>query len=167
MTTRSTKAFTARAEVLEESRASLQTLLGRANTVEEVLMLQKKLNRLTQEAESQRQRASRLVNQAKYSTLTLQARFYHTSAPLIDDLDSKWTPMTSINNALDDLASFCRGVIDGVLYLLVWIIPLALACLGFGAACAFCSEERSQGAERGSNCVATKNLIKMPGVEDP
>jgi hypothetical protein len=54
----------ARADVLEAARSSLQALMAKANSVEDVLRLQKELNRLTESSESLRQRAQQLKKQS-------------------------------------------------------------------------------------------------------
>jgi Domain of unknown function (DUF4349) len=55
---------TARADVLEASRSSIQSLLVHANSVQDVLAIQQELNRLTEAQESQRQRALTLQKQS-------------------------------------------------------------------------------------------------------
>ena len=54
----------ARADALEATRASLQAIMSKADSVEDVLKLQKELTRLTEQAESHRQRAQQLKKQS-------------------------------------------------------------------------------------------------------
>jgi hypothetical protein len=55
---------TARADVLEASRSSIQSLLVHATSIQDVLAIQQELNRLTETQESHRQRALTLQQQS-------------------------------------------------------------------------------------------------------
>lgn len=117
----------ARSSVLDALRSSLQTLMRKAQTVEEVLMLQREITRLIEEAESQRQRANSLQNQSKYSTLTLHIRFFTQS--INSNFSSKWNPFVAVTSALHDAGILLITVVDGITYLFFWFLPFfSFAC---------------------------------------
>ncbi len=124
----------ARGAILEASRDSLQVLMRKANSVEEVLLLQHELDRLNEQIESQRLISSSLKNQAIYSTINLEVTFIAETKPSATKGTSseEWSPMTSVNMALNDLVVTCRYVIDVGLYFCVWIFALVLLCVCIG-----------------------------------
>lgn len=125
---------TARSAVLDALRSSLQILMRKAQSIEEVLMLHREINRLMEEAESQRQRATLLQNQSKYSTLTLHIRYFTPSNK--SNSTGKWNPFSSITSALHDAGVVLISIVDGVIYVVFWLLPFFLILAGIG----FCAD---------------------------
>ena len=121
----------ARSSVLDALRVSLQTLMRKAQTVEEVLMLQREVSRLIEEVESQQQRANRMQNQAEYSTLTLRTRFFNQS--INTNSSWKWNPFLVMTSALHDVGILLITVADGIIYVFFGLLPvfLLIMCTGF------------------------------------
>ena len=95
---------TARVEdTLDASRQALQTLLTKAQTVDDVLKVQWELNRLTQDCESLRRRALELKKNSQLSTLTVILEEF-VEQTTDDDGDAAstmvWTPTDSASLAL-------------------------------------------------------------------
>jgi hypothetical protein len=137
----------ARADVLEAARSSLQALMVKANNVEDVLRLQKELNRLTESSESLRQRAQQLKKQSvsrkhyerivscvrwpnlnrlffvsqEYSSLTLEV-----SVTREDNLEARWSPFDAVSLAVEHISEVCARFVDVAVYVAVWCIPLVL-----------------------------------------
>jgi hypothetical protein len=121
----------ARSAVSDALRSSLQTLMRKAQTVEEILMLQREINRLLEEAESQRQRAKRLQDQSKYSTLTVHIRFYKQQ--INSNFSAIWNPFSAMKSALHDVGILFISVAYGLVYIFFWLLPffLIFLCIGF------------------------------------
>jgi hypothetical protein len=118
---------TSRADTLEASMKALKTLLERANNVQEVMSVQRELNSLTQQYESQRQRAIHLEKEANFSYLSVH---WEEKIPQVKVV-LKWRPSRALFLAWDHMLVFGALVSDTVIYSLVWAIPLAVAYLVF------------------------------------
>lgn len=118
---------TSRADTLAASMKALKTLLERADNVQEIMMVQRELNSLTQQYESQRTRAIHLAKEADYSSLSVH---WEEKIPRINVI-VKWRPSRAFLLAWDHMLTFGALVSDTVIYSLVWVVPLAVAYFVF------------------------------------
>lgn len=107
---------TTRAETLQASIQSLQTLMAKADTVEAVLQVQKELNGLTQEYESNKARAQSLQKQATLSTLDIS----------IQETQDEFVPKSGASNLLATLRRACSDVSDMSSFLLNLLVYAAV-----------------------------------------
>jgi hypothetical protein len=106
---------------------ALKTLLERANNVQEIMAVQRELNSLTEQYESQRTRAIHLEKEADYSYLSVH---WEEKIPRINVV-VKWRPSRAFLLAWDHMLAFGALVSDTVIYSLVWVVPLAVAYFVF------------------------------------
>jgi hypothetical protein len=142
----------ARADASEAARSSLQAIMAKADTVEEVLKVQQELNRLTQSSESLRQRAQQLKKQSvslfmdNVNALSNHSRRSKPSMSFVSYrphqdystltlevsvmqkmcLAPSWSPFTAASLAIDQIYALCIQLTDVVIYFAVWCIPLVL-----------------------------------------
>jgi len=126
----------ARAGTLEQSRVAIESILRRANTVREVMDVQRELNRVTQQLESNKSRAIYLKKSAELSKLTIRLKQAlpeeDVSPSPSDDGPKGWDPKDAFKRALKHLSRFFHMFGDLVVYAMVWFIPCFI-CLQLGA----------------------------------
>jgi hypothetical protein len=115
----------ARADTLEKSRQALELLLTKANTVYDILQVQRELTSLTQQIESYRKRAIHIEKTSDMSRLSVHIR--EQKRPSLQDTDAVvWDPYNTITKAFHHMkfVSLCIG--DALIYALIWAIPVSL-----------------------------------------
>jgi hypothetical protein len=120
--------LSARLRTLEATESQLFQLLGRAETIEEILLVQDRLNQVRYEIEQVTGRIQLLDNLTDLATLSVSLR------PVVDvsaigprsdgvDLGAK------VEEAWDDSIEFLGGIAGGVVTVVVfswWLLPLAI-----------------------------------------
>jgi len=122
--------ITARADTLSASRRAMEGILSKANHVRDVVEIQRELNSLIQQEESQRKRAVYLKKDSDFSTIrvTLTQPIEQKGD---DDDDKKkdvhsWDPSKTFGLALKHVVVVIRFIADTISYATVWIVPLAI-----------------------------------------
>ena len=116
---------TSRADTLEASMKALRTLLERANNVNEIIEVQRELNSLTQQYESQRKLAVHLQKEANYSYLSVH---WEEKIPRMNVVVG-WRPSRAFFLAWSHMLAFGTLVGDTLIYSMVWTVPLVVASL--------------------------------------
>ena len=124
----------ARAATLEATRAQLQALMSRADLVKDVLQVQRELSSVVQQLEARKATMQRLSAQASLSTLqlTLQKRDRSRPPPPFQRV---WSPSKTVRKAVKKLVRRTQRFLDGVIFLVVFVAPLALMGLLVVAVC--------------------------------
>ena len=121
----------ARADTLDASRKALETLLSRANSVKDVLNVQRELNQLTQNAESQRKRAMNLKKSADLSFLNVQIEEL-----VEDDSDNNdniafvaWEPHKTLKKAIVRMIIVFHFLGDVLIYAMIIVAGISAPLL--------------------------------------
>mmetsp|Transcript_626 Transcript_626/g.891 ORF Transcript_626/g.891 Transcript_626/m.891 type:complete len:432 (+) Transcript_626:86-1381(+) len=140
-----------RASTIDKSREALKALLVQTKSVSEVMEVNRELNRLTQQYESQKERAKYLQKQSLLSTLSVRIeqsiKEDHSEE---EPLENKvwWDPTESFNLAFHHVGYLVRFVGDTVVYAIVWSIPCLI--LG-GIFVLFFPKQKNQGHQQPSS----------------
>lgn len=152
-----------RADILQASRKALQTLLEKAQNVKEVMEVQRELNRIVEQYESQKKRAENLKTQSvrrarkvcswlvpmnRYSTCdftllsclqslsTLMVNIEERiSTPTPTRLDG-FIPTQMVQRALHDMSKVTSAMGNAAVYYAVILVPLVLTFALFSLLCA-------------------------------
>lgn len=114
-----------RADTLEASRNALQSLMAKAANVKEVIEVQREVNQVAQQFESQKRSAQYLQKQSDLSSLALHIEEIIEEEPP-DQLGPFFSPFRSLNLALTHMAVVGVFVVETIIYAAVWIFPLGI-----------------------------------------
>jgi len=118
----------ARADTLDASRRAIEKLLARAENVHDVMQVQRELNSLTQQLESQRKRAISLKQLADYSRMGISIR-EKIVAPSSEETSTLWDPLKTAWRALSHVQFMAQFASDAVIYAFVWALPISIIVL--------------------------------------
>ena len=114
---------TSRASSLQATEKQLLKLMDKAANVNEILQIQKELNRIIQNKESQENLAKSYKQRSTLSTLYLTLE--QSTPTYVQPIHkSKWMITTPIYRAIDNLQYLFHILIDGSLYLLILLTPI-------------------------------------------
>ena len=123
-----------RVQVKRASMERLQEIMKKAATVQETLNVQREMNRLTEEIESNKKRQQFLENQASFSTVSLNFEPAPSENPDKPPKDSSWNPFKTINLSLKLWVKGAQFFIDFLIVFVVVLLPITafLLLLTFG-----------------------------------
>eukprot|EP00549_Striatella_unipunctata_P019682 CAMPEP_0118722154 /NCGR_PEP_ID=MMETSP0800-20121206/31186_1 /TAXON_ID=210618 ORGANISM="Striatella unipunctata, Strain CCMP2910" /NCGR_SAMPLE_ID=MMETSP0800 /ASSEMBLY_ACC=CAM_ASM_000638 /LENGTH=348 /DNA_ID=CAMNT_0006630229 /DNA_START=48 /DNA_END=1091 /DNA_ORIENTATION=+ len=107
-----------RADTIDSTRKALQALLSRANTVQDVLQIQRELTKLTQEYESHMNRAKSLKKDVTLSTLIISLQETRTDTPM--NKYTWWNPKPTFYLALQQLGELLAFFGNAFIYCIVF-----------------------------------------------
>eukprot|EP00550_Attheya_septentrionalis_P009762 CAMPEP_0198282132 /NCGR_PEP_ID=MMETSP1449-20131203/1971_1 /TAXON_ID=420275 /ORGANISM="Attheya septentrionalis, Strain CCMP2084" /LENGTH=393 /DNA_ID=CAMNT_0043978229 /DNA_START=83 /DNA_END=1261 /DNA_ORIENTATION=+ len=110
---------TARADTLEASLKALQALMARSTTVKDVMEVQRELNQVTQQYESQRSRAKYLQKQASMGSLSVHIEEIVPDEYNIEPNDW-WDPAGAVWLGLEHIGTVLGFVGSTVIYAAIW-----------------------------------------------
>lgn len=113
---------------LRVSETQFLEIMKRAQKIEDVLAVQRELTRIQGEIEVLLGRIKYLEQSAKLSTLTVYLATDPQNLPVVDS-DDKWKPVAVFKDALRSLVEFGKGIVDFVIWLVVYIPVWTLIAL--------------------------------------
>ena len=108
-----------RLESMEAARLRLLEIMENADTTEDLLVAEQQLTQRETEIESIKGRMQYLSESAKLSRITISLQPYHLSQPI----DTRWKPLETIREAIDDLIDGFQGFIEFLLYFVIAVLP--------------------------------------------
>lgn len=118
--------LSARLDNLQATADRVRTFLDEAQNVEEALAVNRELSRLEGEIETITGRMQYLSQSAAYSTLTVEITPDVLSQPLAI---GSWEPQGVAREAIEALVTALQGVANLVIWLLIFVLPLAVLIL--------------------------------------
>ena len=115
--------LSARLENLEATAARVRNFLDEAKDVEDALAVNQELSRLEGEIEVLKGRIKYLSQSAAFSTVTIDLTPDILSQPIEV---GGWQPQGVARNALESLISALQALIDIAIWLLIFLLPIAL-----------------------------------------
>jgi hypothetical protein len=119
--------LSSRLDNLEATADRVRAFLDDAHNVEEALDVNRELSRLEEQIEVLKGRMQYLSQSAAYSTLTVEIRPDVLSQPLSV---GGWEPQGTARAAVEALVTALQGLVNLVIWLLIFIIPLAILIVG-------------------------------------
>lgn len=96
-------------------------ILNQANTVDEILKVERQLSSTRQEIERLEGQMKYLENQTDMSTITVYLQ------PESSDIASKpWNPLNEVKNASQSWLNFAKSMVTGLIWIVIYGVPLAL-----------------------------------------
>eukprot|EP01138_Halocafeteria_seosinensis_P003979 gb/GECG01004068.1/.p1 GENE.gb/GECG01004068.1/~~gb/GECG01004068.1/.p1 ORF type:complete len:399 (+),score=53.18 gb/GECG01004068.1/:1-1197(+) len=114
-----------RLRVKRNAMERFEQIMSKATTVQETLNVQREMNRLTEEIESQKRRQQWLEKQVSLSTVTL----YFRMAPKADEPprdDGGWHPWSTIRYSFNLWVQGAQWFIDFLIVFVVVLLPVSL-----------------------------------------
>jgi hypothetical protein len=118
--------LSSRLDNLQATADRVRTFLDEAQNVEEALDVNRELSRLEEQIEVIKGRMQYLSQSAAFSTITIEVRPDILSQPLSV---GGWQPQGTARQAVEALVSALQGVVKLAIWLLIFVIPLALLIL--------------------------------------
>jgi hypothetical protein len=115
--------LSARLDNLEATADRVRAFLDEARNVEEALDVNRELSRLEEQIEVIKGRMQYLSQSAAYSTLTVEIQPDVLSQPLAI---GGWEPQGTARAAVEALVTVLQGLVKLAIWLLIFIIPLAI-----------------------------------------
>jgi hypothetical protein len=119
--------LSARLASLEATAARVRTFLDQSQNVEEALNVNRELSRLESEIEAMKGRMQYLEQSAAFSTLTIHLTPDALAQPL---QIGGWRPEGTARAAVESLISALQGVADTVIWMMLFLLPLAAITVG-------------------------------------
>lgn len=113
---------------LRRTEAQFQQILTRANTIEDILSVQRELSTVRTQIERFEGRKQYLEQSAKLSTITVHLSTNPENLPVLDESDT-WRPLAIAKDAVRGLRSAGIALANAVIWLVVYI-PLWLVLAG-------------------------------------
>jgi len=113
----------ARIRNLEASEASYRALLERAERIEDILTIQGRLDDVRGQIEQLEAQLQAVEGQAALSTLTVT--IIPRSEP-VAEIQAGWDPGAQAKTAVATLVGFAQGIFDGLTWIVIVILPIAL-----------------------------------------
>jgi hypothetical protein len=118
--------LSARLSNLEATAARVRAFLDEAQNVEEALDVNRELSRLEEQIEVIKGRMQYLSQSAAFSTINVEVRPDILSQPLSV---AGWEPQGTARQAVEALVTTLQGLVNLGIWLLIFVIPLALLIL--------------------------------------
>jgi hypothetical protein len=119
--------LSARLGNLEATAARVRAFLDEARNVEEALEVNRELSRLESEIEAMKGRLQYLEQSAAFSTLTVHLTPDALAQPI---QIGSWRPEGTARNAIQSLVSALQGLADTAIWIILFLLPLAIVTLG-------------------------------------
>ena len=111
-----------RLESMEAARQRLLKIMENADTTEDLLVAEQQLTQREVEIESIKGRIQYLSDSARLSRITISIQPYHLAQPI----DTRWKPLETVREALDDLIDGLQGFVEFLIYFGIAIVPFLL-----------------------------------------
>ncbi len=108
-----------RLESMEAARLRLLQIMENADTTEDLLVAEQQLTQRETEIESIKGRMQYLEESAQLSRINISLQPYHLAQPI----DTRWKPLETIREAIDDLIDGFQGFIEFLLYFAIAVLP--------------------------------------------
>ena len=121
----------ARKSALEGTHKQLLKLMEKAQNVNEVLQVQRELNRINQDIEAQAARMKHLKSTSDMSQITVRVSQKHVyEPPKPAPWWSTFAPGRAFHHAIDALRDILAGILDVLVWSVVFCIPVSIAGCG-------------------------------------